>query len=112
MNSYTQAAMEQAMKVQEVMLQAMAKKVSWSLTAEILGISDRHLGAGRSVTRSSDSAGCSTTRRRQAFAQARGSSDRGAIGAAVPRALFRSECAALSPKLGAEQQDRLQLRLR
>ncbi len=29
MNSYTQAAMERAMKVQEVMLQAMAKKISW-----------------------------------------------------------------------------------
>src|SRR3984893_8015990 len=42
MNSYTQAAMERAMKVQEVMLQAMAKKISWWQAAEILGISDRH----------------------------------------------------------------------
>src|ERR1700726_3005562 len=43
MNSYTQAAMERAMKVQEVMLQAMAKKISWYQGAEILGISDRHM---------------------------------------------------------------------
>jgi hypothetical protein len=43
MNSYTQAAMERAMKVQEVMLQAMAKKISWWQAAEILGISDRLL---------------------------------------------------------------------
>src|SRR6202050_2546356 len=43
MNSYTQAAMERAMKVQEVMLQAMAKKISWWQAAEILGISDRHM---------------------------------------------------------------------
>src|ERR1700684_2395874 len=43
MISYTQAAMERAMKVQEVMLQAMAKKISWWQAAEILGISDRHM---------------------------------------------------------------------
>ena len=43
MNSYTQAAMERAMKVQEVLLQAMAKKISWWQAAEILGISDRHM---------------------------------------------------------------------
>jgi hypothetical protein len=33
--------MERAMKVQEVMLQAMAKKITWFQAAEILGISDR-----------------------------------------------------------------------
>ena len=43
MDSYTQAAMERAMKVQEVMLQAMSKKISWWQAAEILGISDRHM---------------------------------------------------------------------
>src|SRR6202521_5933487 len=43
MNSYTQAAMERAMKVQEVMLQAMSKKITWWQAAEILGISDRHM---------------------------------------------------------------------
>jgi hypothetical protein len=35
MTSYTQAAMERAMKVQEVMLQTMAKKISWWQAAEI-----------------------------------------------------------------------------
>ena len=43
MDSYTQAAMERAMKVQEAMLQAMAKKITWWQAAEILGISDRHM---------------------------------------------------------------------
>src|SRR6202051_3021940 len=43
MDSYTQAAMERAMKVQEVMLQAMSKKITWWQAAEILGISDRHM---------------------------------------------------------------------
>ncbi len=41
MDSYPKAAMERAMKVQEVMLQAMAKKITWWQAAEILGISDR-----------------------------------------------------------------------
>jgi hypothetical protein len=41
MASYTQAARERAMKVQEVMLQAMSKKISWWQAAEILGITDR-----------------------------------------------------------------------
>jgi transposase len=43
MISYTRAAMERAMKVQDVILQAMAKKITWWQAAEILGISDRHM---------------------------------------------------------------------
>jgi transposase len=35
--------MERAMKVQDVILQAMAKKITWYQAAEILGISDRHM---------------------------------------------------------------------
>src|ERR1700686_1520972 len=43
MFSYTKAAMERAMKVQEVILRAVAKKITWYQAAEILGISDRHM---------------------------------------------------------------------
>src|SRR6202049_3896866 len=43
MVSYTQAAMERTMKVQEVILQALAKKISWWQAAEIIGISDRQM---------------------------------------------------------------------
>jgi transposase len=43
MDSYTEAAMERAMKVQEVILQAVSKKITWWQAAEILGISDRHM---------------------------------------------------------------------
>ena len=35
--------MERAMKVQEVILRAMAKKITWWQAAEIIGISDRHM---------------------------------------------------------------------
>ena len=43
MFSYTQAAMERAMKVQEVILRAMAKRIRWWQAAEIIGISDRQM---------------------------------------------------------------------
>jgi transposase len=43
MESYSKAAMERAMKVQDVILQAMARKITWYQAAEILGISDRHM---------------------------------------------------------------------
>ena len=43
MESYSKAAMERAMKVQEVILRAMAKKITWWQAAEIIGISDRQM---------------------------------------------------------------------
>jgi transposase len=43
MFSYAQAAGERAMKVQEVILRAMAKKITWWQAAEIMGISDRQM---------------------------------------------------------------------
>src|SRR5258705_9278676 len=43
MVSYSKAAMERAMKVQEVILRAMAKKITWWQAAEIIGISDRQM---------------------------------------------------------------------
>src|SRR5690349_13808112 len=41
MESYSKAATERAMKVQEVILRAVAKKITWWQAAEIIGISDR-----------------------------------------------------------------------
>jgi transposase len=43
MDSYSKTAMERAMKVQEVILRAIAKKITWWQAAEIIGISDRHM---------------------------------------------------------------------
>jgi multiphosphoryl transfer protein len=40
MDSYSKTAMERAMKVQEVILRALAKKVTWWQAAEIIGISE------------------------------------------------------------------------
>jgi len=41
MESYSRVATERAMKVQEVILRAVAKKITWWQAAEIIGISDR-----------------------------------------------------------------------
>src|SRR6201981_2707157 len=40
---YPKTAMERVMKVQEVILRAMAKKITWWQAAEIIGISDRQM---------------------------------------------------------------------
>ena len=60
MVTYTQAAVERAMKVQEVILRPMAKKITWWQAAEIIGISDRQCGAGMNGMKSSGSGGCLT----------------------------------------------------
>jgi len=39
--NYPRAAVERAMKVQDVMLRAMAKRITWWQATEIIGISDR-----------------------------------------------------------------------
>jgi hypothetical protein len=43
MESYPRAAVERAMKIQEVLLRAVAKKITWGQAAEIIGISGRHM---------------------------------------------------------------------
>jgi len=43
MEFYSKAAVERAMKVQEVILRAVARKISWWQAAEIIGISDRQM---------------------------------------------------------------------
>ena len=43
MESYSKAAVERAMKVQEVILRALAKKITWWQAVEIIGISDRQM---------------------------------------------------------------------
>src|ERR1035437_7068495 len=41
MESYSKAAMEQCMKIQEVILRAVAKRITWWQAAEIIGVSER-----------------------------------------------------------------------
>lgn len=43
MESYPRAAVERVMKIQEVILRAIAKKITWYQAAEIAGLSARHM---------------------------------------------------------------------
>ncbi|MGC2765482.1 MAG: ISNCY family transposase [Candidatus Acidiferrum sp.] len=43
METYPRAAVERAMKIQEVILRAVAKKITWSQAAEIIGIGERQM---------------------------------------------------------------------
>ena len=43
MKLYSQVAMERAMKVQEIILRAIAKKITWLQAAQIIGISARQM---------------------------------------------------------------------
>src|SRR5205085_7768108 len=43
MTHYSEAAVERAMKVQEVILRAVAKKITWIQAAEIIGVTPRHM---------------------------------------------------------------------
>jgi transposase len=43
MESYPRAAVERAMKVQEVIMRAMAKKITWTQAGEIIGLCDRQM---------------------------------------------------------------------
>src|SRR5262250_26472 len=43
MREYPPIAVERAMKIQEVILRAIAKQITWWQAAEIIGISDRQL---------------------------------------------------------------------
>ena len=41
MKHYSEAAVERTMKIQEVILRALAKKMTWLQAAEVIGITDR-----------------------------------------------------------------------
>ena len=43
MKDYPEAAMERAMKVQEIILRAIARRITWWQAAEIIGISARQM---------------------------------------------------------------------
>lgn len=96
MFSYSKTAVERAMKVQEVMLRAWAKKITWWQAAEILGISDRHLRRIREKYEEFGYFGLLDRRRGAAVTQARPGGHGGEGAWAVSGEVFRSEGAAFS----------------
>ena len=93
MDSYSQAAMERAMKVQEVILRAMAKKITWWQAAEIIGISDRQMRRWRERLEEHGYDGLFDRRRGQPSPQASSAGDGGAgVGAVSGAAISISTC--------------------
>jgi hypothetical protein len=101
MGCYPKAAMERAMKVQDVMLQAMAKKISWWQAAEILGISDRHMRHWRERYVEEGYNGLFPAA--GAVVETAGAGGEG-VGA-LPGEVFRSECAAFSREIAGRARD-------
>jgi transposase len=77
--------MERAMKVQEVILRALAKKITWWQAAEIIGISDRQMRRWRERYEEFGYDGLFDRRRGQAVSQASAAGDSRAGAGAVPR---------------------------
>src|SRR5713101_2869874 len=95
MVSYTRAAMERAMKVQEVILRAMGKKITWWQAAEIIGISDRQMRRWRERYEEFGFRGLFDRRRGKTVAQ-ESAGGGGESSGVVSGEVFRSERAALS----------------
>ena len=95
MDFYPKAALERAMKIQEVILRAMAKKITWWQAAEILGFSDRHL---RRMRERYEQFGYESLfdRRRSQLSQARALRPGGESAGPVSGEIFRSERPAFS----------------
>src|SRR2546422_9293680 len=111
MVSYTQAAMERAMKVQEVILRAMAKRITWWQAAEIIGISDRQMRRWRERYEEFGYDGFVRPAAGQALAETGAGGAGGASAGALSRSVFRSERAAFPGEVAARAPDRAELHL-
>ena len=66
---YSAAEMERMMKVQDVLLKAMAKKITWWAAAEILGVTDRTMRRWREKLEKDGYAGLADRRKGKPSAQ-------------------------------------------
>ena len=66
---YSVAEMEQMMKVQDVLLKAMARKITWWAAAEILGVTDRTMRRWREKLEKDGYAGLADRRKGKPSAQ-------------------------------------------
>ncbi len=111
MDSYSKAAMERAMKVQEVILRAMAKKITWWQAAEIIGISDRTMRRWRERYEEFGYDGLFDQRRGKPSPETGADGDRGEGAGAVSGAVLRFERAAFSREAEGGTRDRAELHL-
>ena len=91
MDSYSKTAMERAMKIQEVLLRAMARKITWFQAAEILGFTDRHVRRIRERYEEFDYDGLFDRRRGKPSPKTRSLGDGRNRTRALSREILRSE---------------------
>src|SRR5216684_1578500 len=111
MFSYPKAAVERAMKVQEVILRAMAKRIRWWQAAEIIGISDRQMRRWRERYEEFGYDGLFDRRQGKPSPKRGAGGSGGASAGTLPRSVFRSERAPFSRKAAPRTWDRAQLHL-
>src|SRR5271169_2620731 len=108
MVAYTKAAVERAMQVQEVILRAMAKRITWWQAAEIIGISDRSMRRWRERY---EQHGYDGSPLWDAERQAGAAGHRRAGSGTLPGALLRPERATFPREAGRGAPDRTELHL-
>ena len=94
---YPQAAWERAMTVQEVMLKALSGEIHWFRAADILGWSPRTVRRWRERYETYGYIGLVDKRRHTPSVRRDRGARGGAAAAALPGAVSRVQCPALSP---------------
>src|SRR5438067_7435809 len=100
MKQMTPAAVERAMKLQDVMLRAMAKRITWYQAAEILGISCRQMLRWQTRFKHEGYEGLFDRRRGVLLTEAGATGDGGDSAALVSGRILRFQRAPLPRKAG------------
>ena len=99
------------MKLQDVILKAMAKKISWLDAAEIIGVCDRTMRRMREGYQEFGYDGLRDRTERKAVFSPGSDGDGGGSFAALPGGVFRSEHPALPREAAGQAPDRVELHL-
>ena len=103
------AEMERMMKIQEVILKAMAGKLKWWEAAEIIGVTDRTMRRWRERYQEHGYSGLWDYRKRRPSPKRIAVASAGAGAPAVPGEVFRFQRAAFSRKAAGRARDRAEL---
>ena len=99
------------MKVQDVLLKAMAKKITWWAAAEIIGVTDRTMRRWREKLEKDGYAGLADRRKGKPSAQAHSAGDDREGARTVQGDVLRPEHPALPRKAAGRARDRVELHL-
>jgi hypothetical protein len=99
---YSGSEMERMMKLQDVLLRAMAKKITWWQAAEIIGVTDRTMRRWAERLEEDGYSGLADPAQRQTELPARAAKDVRRSAAAVSGEVVRSEHAAFSREAQGE----------